>query len=135
MGKKVNKSPEEWKNILTPQQYQVTRQGGTESPFTGQYSNWKEKGIYNCVCCGQELFSSEKKYDSGTGWPSFYESANSDCLSEKTDSGLGMVRTEVLCSQCDAHLGHVFSDGPQPTGLRYCMNSVSLSFQKDSFNQ
>ncbi len=117
-----------WKEVLTPVQYEVTRKEGTERAFTGQYWDHKEVGTYTCSNCGQELFSSETKYKSGTGWPSFYKPLNESVVGEKKDTKFGMVRTEVHCSRCKAHLGHVFPDGPQPTGLRYCLNSVSLNF-------
>lgn len=131
---KVNwkeKGKDYWKSVLTPIQYSVTREEGTERAFTGQFWDYKEKGIYSCSNCGQELFSSETKYKSGTGWPSFFKPLSSEVIGENKDTKFGMVRTEVHCSRCGAHLGHVFDDGPQPTGLRYCLNSVSLNFQKN----
>lgn len=119
-----------WKKVLSPVQYDVTREEGTERAFTGQFWDHKEKGVYSCSNCGLELFSSETKYKSGTGWPSFYQPIKSENVGETKDPKFGMVRTEVHCSRCGAHLGHVFPDGPQPTGLRYCLNSVSLNFHK-----
>ena len=127
---KVTKSEAEWRAQLTPLQYKVTREHGTERAFSGQYHNVKEPGTYECVCCGQPLFSSETKFDSGTGWPSFWQPLSKEAVAEKEDRSWFSVRTEVLCSRCDAHLGHVFEDGPKPTGLRYCMNSASLKLRK-----
>ena len=126
----VSKTDAEWKKQLSPEAFQVARKEGTETAFTGKYWDNHEQGIYKCVCCGQDLFSSATKFESGTGWPSFYQPLNKEVVEEHTDSDFGMSRTEVLCSRCGAHLGHVFEDGPKPTGLRYCMNSASLDFVK-----
>ena len=131
MNNEIKKSPEEWKKILTPEQYEICINKGTEPPFSGKYCDAKEKGLYKCICCGETLFDSNTKFDSGSGWPSFWDPVSEEKIEYVSDHSYGMIRTEVNCKKCGAHLGHVFDDGPKPTNLRYCINSVSLSLEKE----
>ena len=130
MNQEMNKPDEEWKKILTPEQYRVLREKGTERPYTGKYEKNTEKGVYTCAACGSELFSSDDKFDAGCGWPSFTQGIKDGKIKTSKDISFGMARTEITCAKCGGHLGHVFDDGPQPTGLRYCVNSISLDFKK-----
>jgi peptide-methionine (R)-S-oxide reductase len=132
MADKIEKTPKEWKESLTPEQFEVCINKGTEPPFTGKYYNNKEKGTYKCVCCGEPLFKSDTKYDSGSGWPSFWQPLSDEKIEYISDTDYGMVRTEVNCKKCGAHLGHVFDDGPKPTNQRYCINSISLDLDKNN---
>ncbi len=126
---KIKKTDDQWREVLSPESYYVTRQKGTERPFTGQYWDHRATGVYQCICCGTPLFASDTKFDAGCGWPSYFQAIDPNRIREQTDYSHGMIRTEVMCNVCDAHLGHVFPDGPEPTGLRYCINSLSLTFE------
>ncbi len=130
MTDKIKRSEDDWREHLTPEQFRITRNKGTEAPFTGKYTDCKKTGAYHCVCCGNTLFESETKFDSGSGWPSFYDTMHNEAIVQTMDESHGMRRVEVICKSCEAHLGHVFEDGPAPTGLRYCINSVSLKLKE-----
>ena len=130
MNDKVNKTDQEWREQLTAEQFEIARRKGTERAFAGKYHDCKREGIYHCVCCGAALFRSDEKFDSGSGWPSYWQPISQDAVRTEQDTSLGMRRVEVLCARCDAHLGHVFDDGPQPTGLRYCINSIALNLKE-----
>ena len=132
MTKKVTRTEEQWRERLTPEQYRVCRESGTEAPFSGEFLNHKELGIYHCTACSAPLFTSDAKFESGCGWPSYWAPVSKEAIIYREDVSLGMTRTEILCASCESHLGHVFPDGPEPTGLRYCVNSVSLGFEKES---
>ena len=132
MSDKIKLTEEQWREKLTPEQYKIAREKGTERAFTGQYYDCKDRGTYHCTCCGAELFSSDEKFDSGSGWPSFTAPVQDSALETKTDTTHGMIRTEVICGKCDAHLGHVFDDGPGPSGKRFCINSISLDLKAKS---
>ncbi len=129
-NEKIKKTEDEWKQKLSPEQFRVCRKKDTERPFSGKYNDCKDKGMYKCSCCGNELFDSETKFDSGTGWPSFYKPIKDENINCESDTSMGMIRTEVMCNKCGAHLGHVFDDGPAPTNLRFCINSISLQLDK-----
>ena len=130
MTEKVSKTDDEWKNQLSPEEYSICRKKNTEPPFTGIYWDCKDRGTYKCTCCGLELFSSDTKFDSGSGWPSFFKGISNDAIKTEQDTSHGMIRTEIMCDACDAHLGHVFDDGPEPTGQRYCVNSLSIQYKE-----
>lgn len=126
----INQTEQQWREKLTPEQFEICRNKGTERPFSGKYNDCKQQGIYHCICCGNALFDSQRKFDSGSGWPSFWDVLNTESVNQTSDESHGMRRTEVTCKACDAHLGHIFEDGPQPTGMRYCINSTSLNLEE-----